>query len=219
LEYLHKQEEQTSKYYAYRPYEDYSKIDVLSINGKEYKLDFTFKNVMRFIKLMSSKYSEQFKISKGLEIFGFKEDLALETKSFIMSKIIDYLFKSDKASSGGQRLFDLELDYKYYYCDFKNIGNGIDLNKDDISWWEFDTLLEGIFLKKESTIGQIVSYRAYKKPSKNVKAYEQEEYKFYISKQRQYALPNTESAEEGLQKLWGYLENKVKKQSEVVTNE
>jgi hypothetical protein len=169
---------------------------------------------------MSSKYSEQFKIQKGLEIFEFEEDLALETKSFIMSKIIEYLFKSDKASSGGQRLFDLELDYKYYYCDFKNIGNGVDLNKDEISWWEFNTLLESVFLKKESTIGQIVGYRAYKKPSKNVKAYELEEQKFYLSKQRQYALPqSSEFVEKNMNKMWDYLETKVKEQSEVITNE
>jgi hypothetical protein len=217
LEYLHKQEKQTSKYYAYRPYEDYSKIDVLSINGKEYKLNLTFKSVMQLIKVMTSKYSTDFKITKGLETLGFKEDLALETKSFIMNKIMDYIFKPNNSVSSGKRLFDLELDYKYYYCDF--IDKNIDLNTDDISWWKFDTILESIFLKKESTIGQVISYRAYKKPSKNIKAYEQEENKFYMKMQKQYALPNTESAEEGLQKLWGYLESKVKKQSEVVTNE
>jgi hypothetical protein len=130
---------------------------------------------------------------------------------------MDYIFKPNNSVSSGKRLFDLELDYKYYYCDF--IDKNIDLNTDDISWWKFDTILESIFLKKESTIGQVISYRAYKKPSKNIKAYEQEENKFYMKMQKQYALPNTESAEEGLQKLWGYLESKVKKQSEVVTNE
>ena len=29
---------------------------------------------------------------------------------------------------------------------------GIDLNKDDIDWWQFDTLLEGILLQKEGAM-------------------------------------------------------------------
>ena len=40
---------------------------------------------------------------------------------------------------------------------------GIDLNKQDISWWEFDNLLEGILLTENTAIGKVLGYRTYEK--------------------------------------------------------
>ena len=48
---------------------------------------------MKIIKLLSSKYPDKFKINKILEILGFtEEDLALETKSFLVKEILSYIF-------------------------------------------------------------------------------------------------------------------------------
>lgn len=134
-----------------------------------------------------------------------EKDLTLEIKSLILNDIMQYLFKNNKSS--GKKVFDLELDYRYYYCDFLKMG--IDLNKDDISWWEFDAILEGILLKKDSVISTVLSFRTYKKPSKNIKTYEQEEHKYYTQKQRQYALPSSqEELEQGMNKMWDYVSQK-----------
>lgn len=150
---------------------------------------------------------KKFKIKKGLEILGFKKDISIDTKSFILDEITKYIFNTSKCIKSKEKIFDLELDFKYYYCDFYKLG--IDLNKDDISWWEFDALLEGIFLSKDSVIGQVIQYRTYKKPPKNVKTSEAQEHKFYMEKKKHYSLPDKSSVEENLKKLWDYVKKKA----------
>lgn len=161
---------------------------------------------MKIIKLLSSKYPDKFKINKILEILGFtEEDLALETKSFLVDEILSYIFKSNESTGNGKKIFDIYLDYRYYYYDFYKLG--IDLNKDDIDWWQFDTLLEGILLQKEGAMLQVLGYRSYKKPSGNIRVYQNEEHQYYLEKQRQYALPTEEKeVEDGFNKMWEYLE-------------
>lgn len=165
---------------------------------------------MKIIKLLSSKYPDKFKINKILEILGFaEEDLALETKSFLVNEILSYIFKSNESTSNGKKIFDIYLDYRYYYYDFYKLG--IDLNKDDVDWWQFDTLLEGILLQKEGAMLQVLGYRSYKKPSGNIRVYQNEEHQYYLSKQRQYALPvEPENIDEGFNKMWEYLESQQK---------
>ena len=165
---------------------------------------------MKIIKLLSSKYPDKFKINKILEILGFAEEgLALETKSFLVNEILSYIFKPNESTSNGKKIFDIYLDYRYYYYDFYKLG--IDLNKDDIDWWQFDALLEGILLQKESAILTVLGYRSYKKPSGNIKTIQAEEHKYYLEKQRQYALPTEEKEiEDGFNKMWEYLESQQK---------
>ena len=139
---------------------------------------------------------------------GFNEELLDETKACILDEITKYIFNTSQTTKAGEKIFDYELDYKYYYSDFRNIG--IDLNRQDISWWEFDTLLEGIFLSKNSVIGQVIQYRSYEKPINNIKSAEAKENKFYMDKKRQYALPQERlTIEENMQKLWNYVEKKA----------
>ena len=162
---------------------------------------------MKIIKLISDNFPEKFKVNKILEILGFNEDLELETKSFLVKEIMDYIFKPNEGGNSSKKIFDMYLDYRYYYYDFFKLG--IDLNKDDIDWFVFDTLLEGILLQKESAIMTVLGYRSYKKPSGNIKTIQNEEHQYYLSKQRQYALPVEEKAiEEGLNGMWEYLETK-----------
>lgn len=165
---------------------------------------------MKIIKLLSSKFPDKFKVNKILEILGFKEDLEFETKSFLVKEIMDYIFKPNEGGNSSKKIFDMYLDYRYYYYDFFKLG--IDLNKDDIDWLVFDTLLEGILLQKESAILTVLGYRSYKKPSGNIKTIQAEEHKYYLGKQRQYALPTEEKEiEDGFNKMWEYLESQQKK--------
>ncbi len=148
---------------------------------------------------------EEFKIKKGLELLGFNEIVDLETAGYILNEITNYIFDTSNQTVG-EKLFDLEQDYKYYYYDFLRVG--INLNK-DISWWEFDTILEGIMLTENTAIGKVLGYRTYKPPTKNSKQYENEERKFYNEMKQKYALKSDKKINNGLEKLWNNLEQKV----------
>jgi len=107
-----------------------------------------------------------------------------------------------------EKVFDLNYDYKYYFCDFMKIG--INLNTDEISWWEFNSLLEGFFLDEKSTISTVLGYRTYKKPPNNPKTQESNQNRFYNEMKRKYALPHKNNTENGFDKMWSYVESKVK---------
>lgn len=165
---------------------------------------------MRLLHLFSLKeFDDTFKTKKGLDILEFNEDVSNDTKAFILNEITEYIFNtSETMKANGKKLFDYEKDFKYYYYDFLKIG--IDLLEDDISWLKFDYLLEDIFLSQHSSIGKVIEYRCYEKPTKNMKQAEQKEHKFYMDKKRQYALYEPHNIEESLSKLWQYAEYKAK---------
>ena len=104
-------------------------------------------------------------------------------------------------------MFDLNLDYKYYFVDFLNFG--INLNTDDVPWWEFDAILEAIMLDDKSTISKVLSYRLYEKPQKNAKVQEEKRHRFMMEMKRKYSLPEKLNPEQGLEKLWSYVEKKA----------
>ena len=166
---------------------------------------------MKIIKLLTSNFSDDFKINKILEILGFaEEDLALETKSFLVEQILNYIFNFDEnKTTNNEKIFDFFLDYKYYYYDFYKLG--IDLNKDDIDWWQFNTLLEGILLQKEGALLQVLEYRTYKKPTENPKVYQNKIHQYYLRKKREFALPQEEnSSDKGFNAMWEYLKSQQK---------
>ena len=144
-----------------------------------------------------------FKIEKSAEILGIAS-----SNTYIINEIANYLFgKQIGNSRKTEKLFDINLDYKYYYADFYKIG--IDLNKTNIDWWSFNSLLESIMLDENSTMYKVISYRIYEKPSKNIKIQEEKEHKFRMSMKRKYALPNKIKPDKALEKLWSYVEKKV----------
>jgi hypothetical protein len=160
---------------------------------------------MKIFKLFSSDLPYKYKIEKGIGLLGLDLDVPLQDKEFILNEVTQYVFKMQ--TQQGEKILDLEHDFKYYYTDFLKLG--IDLNKQDISWWEFDNILEGILLQGNSTLGKVLEYRTYEKPTGNYKTHEQREHKFNMEKKRQYSLPKPKSVENGLEKLWKYTEGKV----------
>lgn len=125
----------------------------------------------------------------------------------MLNEIVEYILET-QIGKISEKIFDLNLDYKYYFCDFIKIG--INLNTDEISWWEFNALLEGFFLDEKSTISTVLGYRTYKKPPSNPKTQEANQHKFYMNMKRKYSLP-VENNKIGFDKMWNYLEKKVKK--------
>ena len=86
------------------------------------------------------------RIEECLEILGIN-DLRTEEQEIALNEIAGYIFDVSNKSNHSKKTFDLNLDYKYYFVDF--LKYGINLNKQDIDWWEFDTILEAIFSLEE----------------------------------------------------------------------
>ena len=128
-------------------------------------------------------------------------------KEYILNEISEYIFNINEKNTKGEKTFDLNLDYKYYFVDFLKLG--INLNLDKISWWEFEAILESLFLDENSNLSKMLSYRLYEKPPKNSKTQEEKEHKFRMEMKRKYALPNPQKVENGLDKMWNYVEKKV----------
>lgn len=144
-----------------------------------------------------------FKIEKTSEILGIDN-----SNAYVINEIANYLFGKAKSNSKStEKVFDINLDYKYYYADFYKLG--IDLNNFEIDWWSFNSLLESIILDEHSTMYKIISYRTYEKPSKNIKLQEEKEHKFRMSMKRKYALPAKISTDKALERLWNYVEKKA----------
>lgn len=106
--------------------------------------------MMSLFRLFSINTREEFKIKKGLEILGFQEKLEFSTQQYILNEIITYILDTSQTTQKSKKIFDYSHDYKYYFYDFLKIG--INLNKDEISWWEFDSILEGLFLDEHCSI-------------------------------------------------------------------
>lgn len=165
---------------------------------------------MELLHLYTLETTEDFNTDRALKILGLDLDINKKTKEYILNEISLYIFENTNIAPSKEKIFDYNLDYKYYYCDFKDIG--IDLNKDNISWWEFDTLLQGIFLKEKTVIGKVIEYRTYKKPTKNQKTAQVEEHKYYMERKRQFALPQKkQNIDDNFNKMWNYVSTKTKK--------
>lgn len=145
-------------------------------------------------------------IENCLELLGISE-IERNEAEFVLDEVSKYIFNVNERHSNGEKTFDLELDYKYYFVDFLKLG--INLNTDEISWWEFDAILEGLFLDENSNLSRMLAYRLYEKPPKSPKTQEEREHRFRMQMKRKYALPNKVKVEESLEKLWGYVQKKA----------
>lgn len=86
-----------------------------------------------------------------------------------MNQIIKYIFADSRGKvEGGQSTFDHVLDYRYIYPSFKQVY-GVDLEHDAVTWWEYQTMLEGCF-SADCLISKIVDIRTKDLPKKNPKA-------------------------------------------------
>lgn len=107
----------------------------------------------------------------------------------------------------GKKNFDLNYDYKYYFPDF--LKYGINLNKQDIDWWEFNVILNAILIDKDSNMHRVLDYRNYEKPIKSEKNRETIKHQQMMKLKAKYALPYQKEQEKGIEKLWTYLEKKA----------
>lgn len=152
------------------------------------------------------------RISKSIEILGLPTNLP--NKSYILDEISKYIFETTKTTGKEKRKknFDLNYDYKYYFPDF--LKYGINLNNQDIDWWEFNSILDAILIDENSNMKKVLDYRNYEKPIKNEKTRETIKHQQMMKLKQKYALPTKYEDDYALEKLWGYLEKKVGEKKE-----
>ena len=123
----------------------------------------------------------------------------VSNSSYVLDAISQYIFDTTRKgiSEKNKKNFDINYDYKY----------GINLNKEDIDWWEFNKILDAIILDENSNMYQVLKYRNYEKPKKNEKTRENLKHQQMIKLKNKYALPI--KREDGISKLWNFLEEKV----------
>ena len=147
---------------------------------------------------------DPFKVDKSLKLLELDID---KDKKYVLNEISKYLFNPKSGGRGNsEKHFDLNHDYKYYFVDF--IRMGINLNHQDIDWWEFISILDGIMLDEEATISKVIGYRTYTKPSSSTKTQEEKRHRFMMKMKQKYSLPIPQN-ERGFDKMWSYLEKKV----------
>lgn len=160
--------------------------------------------MMKLFELGKKNTSES--IEESLKLLGIT-DLPYEEQAYVLDEITKYVFNVNQKDNG-KKTFDFYYDYGYYFPDFIE-KFGINLNKDEISWWEFDKLLDWCFRDKTSSLYNHMDFRLYEKPPKNSKTAEANEHKYRMKMKQIHALPNDISSNEALEKLWGYLEKKA----------
>ena len=108
------------------------------------------------------------------------------------------------------RIFDYNLDFRYYYIDFKKYN--VDLLEDNISWFKLNIMLAEFILMKNTRMSEVIGYRTYEKPIKykTQEAYDSALHAQNIKLKNQYSLPNvSQNTENGFDKMWKFLERKV----------
>lgn len=113
--------------------------------------------------------------------------------------IIKYILTDDRGSSEGNSNIDYILDYRYIYPSLKQIY-GVDLNRDDITWWEYLTMLEGCF-SQDCILSSVVGIRdmdiaQIKDADQKVKV---------LDMKAKYRLHKNETQDSGLGKVFGML--------------
>lgn len=138
------------------------------------------------------------KIEKSCKILG------IEPNPKILDEILKYMLETSN-SSNGERIFDYDLDFKYYYADFKALG--IDLIEQDLDWFKFNSVLKKVLMSDDTLMAKIISYRTYKKPEGNAKTIANKRHQEMNKLKREYALPQrVEHKENNINKMWNFLE-------------
>lgn len=153
--------------------------------------------------MFSSKFPEEFKVKKSLEILGIVDNFSFEEQNFILNEISEYIFDVSVKQAKGAKIFDYNLDFKYYFLDFKKLG--IDLLDDKVNWFKFNMILNELIYIKDTRINEIIGYRVYD----NQDILDQERHNYNMKLKEQYSLPNTDFKNTGFNKLWDYAERKV----------
>lgn len=164
--------------------------DTVEIDGRKYRLDLDFRNVLRMIEIMS------------------REDLLSEARNYLalkcvmrkvpknvgkaMTEVSAIIFpKTDKKADKGPKLTDYAQDADLIRAAFLQCY-GINLWREKLHWFEFTGLLAG--LPDGSRYIDIVGIRA--KPLPEPTKYNAKERQWLIEAKQRYAIKKTAKEEE-----------------------
>lgn len=154
------------------------------LQGKKYKINVDFRNMISFGNKVQDKSVEKSKkIEYGLRHF-YPAFFCAENYNKLLynpqlykeacNKLIwfykcgreDYHKTKGNGKGINKRIYSYEYDDEYIYGAFYE-QYGIDLAYDKVHWWKFKTLLKS--LKDETEFVKIMGYRAYAGDDKNMK--------------------------------------------------
>lgn len=132
--------------------------DGVNVDGRFYKLDFDFRNVLKMIEILDSEELMP-------EAKAYKAILCLQKRPKNAVKVLEavkgLLFKAPR-KTGGQKVTDFVQDAGLIRAAFRQ-AYGIDLFRDKLHWIEFTELLNAI--PEGSRYSEVVGIRARPMPA------------------------------------------------------
>ncbi len=156
--------------------------DGVTVDGRFYKMDFNFRNVLRMIEILDDT-----SLMPGAMAYNALHCLCKRPKNVfkVLEAVKGLLFTAPR-KNGGQRVTDWVQDAGLIRAAFRQ-AYGIDLYRDDLHWIEFTELLNAI--PEGSRYSEIVGIRA--KPMPEPTKWNQKEREWLIKAKADYALDMT----------------------------
>lgn len=153
-------------------------------NGKKYKLNLAFDNIINIFDLFKTD------ILVGSEITQFVLEMLIVNPTGVGYDAVDMIFNdyiniAKKSNDNSMRVLDYKQDGMYIYSSFM-ADYGIDLfeQQGKLHWWKFVSLLSG--LSEKTKMREIMSIRSRPLPEPN--KYNQKEIANLIELKQYYAL-------------------------------
>ena len=161
--------------------------DSVTVNGRKFKCDFDFRNVLKMLDMMQREDlvpdARDYLCAKCV----ISHRIPSKTASDVFKALCDVLFEKTP-EQGGKRLTSFEQDAPLIRAAFRQSYN-IDLFRDRLTWFEFTELLHG--LPEGSRYEEVLGIRARPLPAPT--KYNQKEREWLMDAKRRVALHLTES--------------------------
>ena len=157
--------------------------DGVKVDGKFYKLDFSFRNVLRMIDILDDDtLMPEARAYNALHCLCKRPKNALK----VIEAVKGLLFKAPR-KKGGQRVTDWVQDAPLIRAAFRQ-AYGIDLYREDLHWIEFTELLNAI--PEGNRYSEIVGIRA--RPMPEPTKWNKKEREWLLQAKADYALDLTD---------------------------
>lgn len=171
--------------------------DKIVVGGLILDIDTDFRAGIKFQLLMEDKeLSEISKIKLTCKLFLKEQFKILEEQDYLEAfiKLLDFYLcdekvKENKNGEDNKVIYSFEHDSKYIFSSFMQAYN-INLNKDELHWFEFKTLFDN--LPENTIFNKVLGYRVMKIDSSMSK----EQQKVYRNLKMQYSLPDMRTERE-----------------------
>ena len=157
--------------------------DGVTVDGKFYKMDFSFRNVLRMIDILDDDtLMPEARAYNAIHCLCKRPKNALK----VLEAVKGLLFKAPR-KKGGQRVTDWVQDAGLIRAAFRQ-AYGIDLYRDNLHWIEFTELLNAI--PEGNRYSEIVGIRA--RPMPEPTKWNQKEREWLLQAKADYALDLTD---------------------------